>query len=178
MPRTTSIPCLPAGACVSLIGMAGTGKSTVGRILAALTGLTHIDTDELIEQTHGSILQAVVDRLGREAFIAEEERLIAALEARDAVISTGGSVVYGPRAVARLRALGPVVWLAAERDIILARVARHPERGLAIAPGQSLASLLAEREPLYRAAADLVVDSGGPDPGTCAREILRLIAAS
>lgn len=172
MPRPTSIQGLPAGACVSLIGMAGSGKSTVGRALAALTGLSHIDTDALIEEVHGQILQAIVDRLGREAFVAEEERIIASLAAGDAIISTGGSVIYGPRAVARLRALGPVVWLDARPEIIHARVARNPERGLAIAPGQDLDALMAEREPLYRAAADLRVDCGTAAPEVCARMIL------
>lgn len=167
---------LDPAACVSLIGMAGSGKTTVGRHLAQLLGYRHVDTDELLEQAHGGSLQAVVDRLGRAAFLRAEEQLVASLTLQRAVISTGGSVIYGPKALLRLKALGPVVWLATSCQVVTARVALHPERGLAIRPGQSLAELEAERRPLYAAAADLRVEADDLSPEACAEAILQGLA--
>jgi len=158
--------------CVTLVGMAGAGKSTVGRLVALGLGFAHLDTDDLICAAYSLPLQAAYNLLGRERFLAAEEALVAALDVTRCVVSTGGSVVYSPRAVARLRSLGPVVHLYADLDSVASRVAHNPERGLCIAPGQSLAELVAEREPLYRAAADFTQDSSGLDPAACAAGIL------
>lgn len=162
--------------CVTLIGMAGAGKSTIGRLVAAGLGFAHLDTDDLIAAAYGLPLQATYDLLGRKRFLAAEEELVAALDVTRTVVSTGGSVVYGPRAVARLKSLGPVIHLDADLDSVASRVAQNPQRGLCIAPGQTLAELLAEREPLYRAAADFTLDSSGLDPAACAAGILEWLA--
>lgn len=162
--------------CVTLIGMAGAGKSTVGRLVAAGLAWGLLDTDDLLCAAYGRGLQEVYDLLGREKFLVAEEELVAALDVARCVISTGGSVVYGPRAVARLRALGPVAHLHADLDSVASRVAHNPQRGLCIAPGQTLAELCAEREPLYRAAADFILDSSGLSPEGCAAAILEWLA--
>lgn len=171
MPMTTFAP--PSRPpCVTLIGMAGAGKSTVGRLVAEGLGFGHLDTDDLICSAYSRPLQAAYDLLGRERFLAAEEALVCALDVTRCVVSTGGSVVYSPRAVARLKSLGPVVHLYADLDSVAARVAHNPQRGLCIAPGQTLAELVAEREPLYRAAADFTQDSCGREPAACAAGIL------
>ena len=166
----------PAPSCVTLIGMAGAGKSTVGRLVAEGLGFAHLDTDDLICAAYGLPLQAAYDQLGREAFLAAEEELVARLDVCRSVISTGGSVVYGPRAVARLRELGPLVHLHADLDSVASRMAHNPQRGLCIAPGQTLAELLAEREPLYRAAADFTLDSCALSAAGCAAAVLDWLA--
>ncbi|WP_035252794.1 homoserine kinase [Desulfocurvus vexinensis] len=162
--------------CVTLIGMAGAGKSTVGRALALRLGWAHLDTDHVIEADLGRPLQDVFDGLGREAFIRTEERIVSGLRLKRCVISTGGSVVYGPAAVARLRALGPVVHLHAALDVVARRVGAGQGRGLAIAPGQTIADLYNERRALYEAAADLTVDSGALAPDDCAGAIADWLA--
>ncbi|MCK9240754.1 MAG: homoserine kinase [Desulfocurvus sp.] len=164
--------------CVTLIGMAGAGKSTVGRALARLLGWAHLDTDHVIEADLGRPLQDVFDGLGREAFIKAEERIVAALRLKRCVVSTGGSVVYGPAAVARLHELGPVVHLHADLDIVTRRVGEGKGRGLAIGPGQTVADLYHERQALYEATADLTVDSGALTPEDCAGAIAQWLRST
>ncbi len=164
-------PELSSRNCITLVGMAGAGKTTVGQALALELDWVHLDTDRLIEAHWGRPLQAVYDAMGREAFMAAEEDLVAGLDVRRAVVSTGGSVVYGPRAVARLRALGPVVFLRPDVQTVTRRVADAQDRGLCIAPGQTVAGLYAERMPLYEAASDMTLDSGRLSPRECAQAV-------
>ena len=163
---------LPEGGCVILIGMAGTGKTTVGRHLSQAMDWPQVDTDHMIEAYYGAKLQAVVDSMGREEFVHTEDRLVASLAARRCIVSTGGSVIYGPAAMARLRAMGPRIFLKASLGVILRRMAANMSRGLAITPGQTIDNLFAERQPLYHAAADLTVDTDSLPPEACAQRIL------
>jgi shikimate kinase len=143
--------------CLSLIGMAGAGKSTLGRLAAQKLGWAHIDTDQMIEAYYGMPLQELLDGLGLEDFLKAENRLVAMLGVRRAVVSTGGSVVYGAQAMERLRLLGPVVYLEIGLDDFLKRVGPGDNRGLAIPPGYTKERLFAERQPLYEAAADFTL---------------------
>lgn len=145
--------------CVSLIGMAGAGKSTLGRLLAERLGWAHLDTDRLLEAYYGQSLQELLDGLGLAAFLRAENQLVSMLGVRRTVISTGGSVVYGTEAVARLRLLGPVVHLKISLESFLKRVGNGDNRGLAIAPGHTRQDLFLERQPLYEAAADFTVST-------------------
>lgn len=169
-------PFLPSPAhpepCVSLIGMAGAGKSTVGEALAQELGWALVDSDHLIEALYGTRLQDITDALGKSAFLDVEAQVVTALRVHRAVIATGGSVVYRETAVRHLSSLGPVVFLDVPFPLIEERVALNPERGLAIAPGESLEALFQERQPLYRAAASLHCPAGTLDPQECARWIL------
>lgn len=103
--------------CISLIGMAGAGKSTLGRMLSERMGWAHLDTDNLIEATYGMPLQQVLDGLGLEQFLRAEETVVATLMVRRTVVSTGGSVVYGPRTLKRIRSrLSPrTSWISRHR---------------------------------------------------------------
>lgn len=152
---TTSPRSVP---CISLIGMAGAGKTTLGKALAQRLGWSHLDTDRLLEAYWGCPLQVLVDGLGLEEFLRAEEKLVSELWLWRTVISTGGSVIYGPEAVARLKSLGPVVYLHVSVETVCSRVEDGQGRGLARRPGQSLEQLYTEREPLYRGAADYVID--------------------
>lgn len=158
--------------CVTLIGMAGAGKSTIGRILAGRTGWAHVDTDHLIEAWWGRDLQAISDALGRDRFVAAEEEIVAGLGLKRCIISTGGSVVYGPRAIEKLKSFGPIVHLDPGFEEIRRRVELNPDRGLAIAPGQTLADLYSERRALYEAAANFFVDTKNFSPEQSAETIL------
>ncbi|MBG0775056.1 MAG: shikimate kinase [Desulfovibrionaceae bacterium] len=169
---------LPEGACISLVGMAGAGKSTVGELLARTLGWGHLDTDRLLEAYFGAPLQDIFDRFGLAEFRRVEERVIAALRVRRMVVSTGGSVIYGPTAVAALRALGPVVFLDATLEDVRRRVGGGEGRGLAIAPGQTIDDLYAERRPLYLAAATHVLGTGDKDPAACVAALLEQLRAA
>lgn len=149
----------PAG-CVSIIGMAAAGKTTIGRELSDLIGWPQVDTDHMIESTYGASLQDISTSMSKEAFLDLEGEIISAINLRRAVISTGGSAVYRQRAMRKLHSLGPIIYIRVSLPIIVDRIARKPDRGLAIAPGQSMEDLYNERTRLYEAAADFIVEGG------------------
>lgn len=168
---------IPAEGSIILIGMASSGKTTLGQILADRLGWAGIDTDHLIESWYGAELQQVVDTLGKNKFLKAEEDIVASLSVKRCIISTGGSVVYGPKAMERLHSLGPVIWLYAPPEVIEARIALAPDRGLAIGPGQTIADLINERIPLYEAAADLKIDTSACSPEECVEQIIEWLAS-
>lgn len=163
---------MPQPETLSLIGMPGAGKSTIGRLLAARTGLAFVDSDAVIEASADASLQEIVDAQGYLALRALDEQAILALPLQGCVIATGGSVVYSPRALQRLRAAGPVIWLRVPLHTLQARIAAAPPRGIANAPDASLAEVYAERTPLCEAAADLTVDAGDRSPDAVLEEIM------
>ena len=146
---------VPAQGCISLVGMAASGKTTIGRELAALLGWAHIDTDHVIEAYYGTRLQGVTDSMTKEEFLDVEAKIIQSLTVSNAVLSTGGSVIYRQPAVDFLTSLGPIVHIDVPLPIILARIARKPDRGLAINPGQTVEDLYNERQELYKKATNV-----------------------
>jgi shikimate kinase len=150
-------PKLPS--TISLIGMPGAGKSTVGVILAKLAGLAFTDTDLAIQLREDATLQDIVDRRGNRVFRRIEEEVLLNIDLAQAVISTGGSVVYSVPVMERLRSAGPVVYLHADLATLEARIAAAPLRGIAREGNQSFADVYAERGPLYERYADVTVDA-------------------
>jgi shikimate kinase len=152
-----------------LIGMPGVGKSTVGVLLAKAGGRDFVDTDLWIQTREGASLPELLARRGRAGFLALEERHVLGLAPERSVVATGGSVVYGERAMQHLRTLGPIVHLALPLEALEARVGSLDARGVVIDPEQGLAALYAERMPLYRRWADWTVDAGAPHEGVVSR---------
>ena len=107
---------------ISLIGMPGSGKSTIGAALAARLDLELVDADGLIEAHEGLSLQEIVDSKGNAAFRAVEEQVLTSMPLFPSVISTGGSVVYSEAIMTRLSAASTVVYLRAHFDTIEYRV--------------------------------------------------------
>lgn len=161
---------------VSLVGMPGAGKSTVGVILAKRCGLGFCDTDLAIQVREGAMLQDIVDAVGTPRFREIEEQVLLAVPVDGAVVSTGGSVVYSDPVMQRLRAAGPVVYLEADLATLEERVAANPQRGIARAEGQSFADVLAERRPLYERYADVTVDAAGGGADAVAARIQHALA--
>ena len=159
--------------CVILIGMAGSGKSTIGARLAQEMDWALLDSDALMEALYGCRLQDLTDALPRDAFLDVECAVICAIRAQRTVIATGGSVVYREAAMRHLASLGPVVHLDVPLPEIERRIARNPQRGLSLGPGQSVADLHRERAPLYAAWARLRCDAARGTPARCARWIAR-----
>jgi len=150
---------------VTLIGMAGVGKSTVGQLLAQRLGRQLIDTDDQIRQATGQSLQALIQSLGLDSFLKKEDAVISSLVISDAVIATGGSVIYGKAAMAHLKLNSWVVWLQQDSAMLKQRIGDSPQqRGLAIRPGQSIEDVIAERAPLYALYADEVIHCGSQSP--------------
>jgi shikimate kinase len=143
---------------IVLIGMAGSGKSTVGVILAKLTERGFVDTDVLIQISEERSLQRIVDADGYMALRAIEEKILLSLDYRNHVIATGGSSVYSRPAMEHLKTDGVVVFLDVPLTTLKSRIHNFGSRGLAKRPGQTLAGLFDERYPLYTGHADLIVN--------------------
>lgn len=145
---------------IILIGMPGAGKTTLGRMLAQEAGLMFFDTDELIERQTGRSLQQSLDALGYLSLRRLEGQVISEYPwpSSPMVIATGGSAVYAPEAMQRLRALGRCVYLRVSLDTVKARVKNWQSRGLLSAPGQSLESIFSERNRLYQTYGDVVIE--------------------
>lgn len=165
---------------IILIGMPGTGKSTVGRELARALEFTFLDADDVIRETTGRTLPEILRRDGVEAFVAIEGQVGCALELRNTVLATGGSMVLSPAAMEHLKKDGLVVWLETPLSQIRERMpADLTDRGIAAAPGATVAEIYAQREPLYAKYADLIVASrpGEGDTAAQVEQVMRTVGA-
>ncbi len=157
--------------------MPGSGKSTVGVILAKFTGHSFMDTDVLIQVSEGKTLQGIVDEEGYMALRAIEERALLRLVCRNHVIATGGSSVYSDAAMKHLRADGVIIFLDVPLSVLESRIHNFTTRGLAKRPGQSLAELFDERYPLYIRCADLTIACESMTQEEVAAEIVGRLTA-
>jgi len=148
---------------IILIGMPGVGKSTAGVLLAKRLSMGFLDTDLAIQLAEGRRLQDILDSDGLDAFREIEERIVCSIRPERTVVATGGSVVYGQRAMRHLCGLGFAVWLDLAFGLLAARVLNLESRGVVMAPGMTLRELYDERRPLYAKWADAVLDCGGLD---------------
>lgn len=142
---------------IVLIGMPGVGKSTVGVILAKMIGYQFIDADLLIQKQEGKLLHEIIDEKGTDGFIEIEERVNASIEASHTIIATGGSVVYGKKAMEHLSRIGTVVYLKVPYDTLEKRLEDIKGRGVVLKEGQTLRTLYDERTPLYEKYADIEI---------------------
>ena len=146
---------------IVLIGMPGCGKSTVGVVLAKALGYEFIDSDLKIQARERRLLCEIIEQEGLEGFRRIEEEVNASLDAEGAVIATGGSVIYGPRAMAHLREIGTVVYLKLPLPEVAERLGDLTRRGVSLRPGQTLEDLYRERTPLYEQYADITIEESG-----------------
>ena len=141
-----------------LIGMPGSGKSTLGVLLAKALGYNFLDTDLVIQHQEGALLQEILDQHGVPYFLAAEERAIRSVRCARHVIAPGGSAVCIPGAMEHLKELGRVVYLRVPLEELWERIRNLSTRGIAMERGETLEDVLARRAPLYEAYADLTVD--------------------
>ena len=146
---------------IILIGMPGSGKSTVGVLLAKWMGMDFIDTDILIQKASGQMLYQMIEEKGIEAFIKAEEDILKSIQGRHSIVATGGSAVYGPEAMAHMAQLGSRVYLKLSSEIIEGRIGNLSTRGVVIREGETIGELYQERAPLYERYADITVDAAG-----------------
>ena len=161
-----------------LIGMMGSGKTTVGELIAGETGLTLFDTDSLIETEQGASIGSIWETAGEEAFRDLESEQInrIATAGQDCVVATGGGAVLRFANTAAMRRCGTVVWLTAEPGELWSRVADSETRPLLarVANENRLKEILVERLERYREAAHFTVETGSKDIKAVAREVMEL----
>ena len=146
---------------ITLIGMPGAGKSTIGVVLAKVLGYQFLDSDLLIQKAEKRTLSKIIADEGTEGFKAIENRVNASIQVENTVIATGGSVVYCDEAMQHLKETGTVVYLKLSLDSLRKRLGNLKGRGVLLKDGQSLTDLYEERVPLYEKYADIVVDEEG-----------------
>jgi shikimate kinase len=158
-----------------LVGMMGAGKTTVGRLLARRLKRAFHDSDEEIERRCGVRVPVIFDIEGEAGFRARETQVIADLCALDnAVLATGGGAVLAEENRRRIAARGTVVYLHARPPHLWQRVRHDRNRPLLATaePQKKIEELYAQRDPLYREVADLVVDTGRQSVQTLVKDLL------
>ena len=161
---------------ITLIGMPGCGKSTIGVLLAKTLGMDFLDTDLLIQKQENCLLQQILNQRGLEYFLKAEEKAVLSAICSNTVIATGGSVVYSPSAMAFLKKCSTIIYLQLPFDEIMARLSNITTRGIAIPAGETMADVYKERTVLYQQYADLILNCTGQTPEQTISAILRLQA--
>jgi shikimate kinase len=160
---------------IFMVGLMGAGKTTVGRLLARRLKLRFFDTDHEIERRCGVKVPVIFEIEGEAGFRSREAQAIAELTAQQGIVlATGGGAVLSEENRRRLAAGGTVVYLNARPEDLYERV-RHDRNRPLLATGdplRRLRELHAQRDPLYRAVADVVIDTGAQSVQVLARELL------
>lgn len=162
---------------VILIGMPGSGKSTVGVVLAKALGYGFIDTDLIISHQTKHKLQTILDTQGLQAFLDIEQKVGEDVYCERTVIATGGSMVLSDKAMQNLKSLGKVVYIKVPSDEIKRRVTNLKTRGIACHKGETLDDVYNERVPLYEKYADITVDfENAANIGTTVDKLVELLS--
>lgn len=147
---------------IVLIGMPAVGKSTVGVLIAKTLGFAFVDTDLIIQQNTGRLLQQIIDSDGLDAFCIDEERAICSVTAEsNAVIATGGSAVYSREAMLFLKKHGLVYYLSLPTEELTKRLSNITTRGIAKRPEETIEDVFRRRAELYGEYADITIDCTG-----------------
>lgn len=155
---------------IFFIGGRGAGKTTVGRALAHTLGWGFVDTDTLVEKTAGMTIASLVEKYGWKYFRElEKGALEQACSMENVVVSTGGGIVLNPENRILLHSSGFVVWLSAEAEVLVSRIGSREGWSsrpslTGASPAEEMAQVLAQREPLYRETATLILDASLPVP--------------
>ena len=157
---------------VTLIGMPGAGKSTVGVLLAKSLLMDFTDTDLVIQRKTGKALCEIIEEEGTEKFLDIENDIIVAEEFAASVIATGGSAVYGNEAMAKLKEISTVVYLSLPVEVLEKRIKDIHSRGVAMKNGVTLKELFEERKVLYEKYADVTVECEGLTAEECVDKII------
>ena len=159
---------------IVLIGMPGAGKSTVGVVLAKNLGMSFMDSDLVIQEQEGKKLHEIIEECGSDGFIKVEERVNASLDPSNTIIATGGSVVYGSKAMEHLGEIGTICYLKLSYESIRDRLGDLAQRGVVLKDGQTLLDLYQERIPLYEKYAHIVIDCENKNIREVVNEIARI----
>lgn len=148
---------------IVLIGMPGAGKSTVGVVLAKILGYNFLDSDLLIQQQEGDILQHLIEKNGIDGFLEIENQVNFDIDTENTVISTGGSVCYCSEAMQKFAQNDLIIYIKVSYKSLKKRVGNLSRRGVVIHKGSTLKDLYDERTPLYEKYAQITVDADGLD---------------
>ena len=143
---------------ISLIGMAGCGKSSLGMAISEKYDLSFIDTDHLIEREYKMTLEDVKKEFGYKFVRSAEEKAILGLDKSTEIISTGGSAIYSSISMHHLMSFSKIIYIDTPLDVIIKRIGVGQERGLAVPDGISVSDVYLERKLLYEKFSQFTVD--------------------
>lgn len=158
-----------------LTGFMGSGKSSIGRLIARKLGYRFTDTDRIVSREAGVTIPEIFAREGEASFREWESRALESLKgSKGLVVATGGGIILRERNRTLLNQLGFVVWLQACEDVLFERVSRNDRRPLlrTANPRETIHRLLEERSPLYAAAAAYVLDTSRLTHEEAARDVI------
>ncbi len=156
---------------VTLVGMPGAGKSTIGVQLAKELAKDFVDTDVLIQVRESKPLQQIMDETDYLNLRRIEAEVLQETDLPNYVIATGGSAVYSHEGMAHLKTYGPVVFLDASLDELRRRIHNYEDRGIARRPDQTFDELFDERRALYLKYADITVDCNSKSEAAILNEL-------
>ena len=142
---------------IILIGMPGSGKSTLGVVLAKKLGYRFVDSDLLIQEKYGKTLERLIEEYGDDGFIRLENDVNCSICGERTVIATGGSAVYGEQAMAHFKDIGTVIYLDISEEELEERIGSLKERGVVSNGKQSIEEIFEDRKNLYHKYADITV---------------------
>lgn len=146
---------------ITLIGMSGAGKTTIGKILSSRFSYQFIDSDKIIENLYGNS-QGIIDAQGKEKFKHIEEKVLLSIKFDNTLLSTGGSAVFSSTAMQYLKESSEIIYLDVQFDTIFKRVGDLKGRGFIKSSDQTVKEAYEERVYLYNLYADHIVDNNGP----------------
>ena len=159
---------------ISLIGMAGAGKSSIGKKLAKLMKFNFVDSDSLIEKKYGNPLQDILNQKGTVKFKQIEESALLSVEFNQIVLATGGSAAFCDTAMDYIKENSIVIYLEVPFEDISARISNFSERGLLKRADQTIQEAYKERQGLYHHYADYIIQNNG-EIDSCLNKIFNLI---
>ena len=158
---------------ISLIGMAGSGKTTVGKLLSSKLSFKLIDSDKIIENLYGNTRQ-IINLQGNERFKAIEEEVLLSIEFDNTILSTGGSAIFSLPAMEYLKESSEIIYLDVPLEIISNRIGNFCRRGFIKNSKQSFRDAYDERESLYRKYANHIVENTD-EVDECVEKIILLL---
>ena len=159
---------------ISLIGMAGAGKSSIGKKLANYLKFDLIDSDQLIETNQNKSLQEILVENGIQEFKKIEEAAILSVEFNQTVLATGGSVIFSKKAMNYIKSNSLVIYLEVSFEDIMDRIPDFSNRGFVKEADQTMKHAFDERETIYREFADHIVPNN-EGLESCFKKILKVI---
>lgn len=161
---------------VVMVGMPGSGKSTIGVILAKSLGFDFVDTDLVICKREGKKLQEIIDTEGLEKFLEIEQQAGEEISPVNSVVATGGSMILSDEAMKNLKKDGIVVYVEVPLEILKKRITNMKTRGIAFKKGETLEDIFRVRTPLYEKYADITITADeNTVPEDCVNQIVERI---
>lgn len=156
---------------IILIGMPGSGKSTLGVVLAKKMGYSFIDSDIVIQDTYGCTLEELIDEHGDAGFIKIENDVNCSISPEHTIIATGGSAVYGKEAMEHFKEIGTVIYLKVSEKELESRLGSLKERGVVSNGKTTIEEIFEDRKRLYEKYADIVITQEGMDIRTIVEDM-------